>query len=139
MESIEAQQRTNEVMDKLLISMGRIPLPKEAIGRRLLKNLLMKISEDCWAAGWMDGLEYSVFHMMLAGPTQYGQREVSATNLDTLTYLLTLTGAWPTWNDSDDSIPEDEDNDPIDWLPLPTWIERYLEWGGSQPATAGPA
>ncbi|WP_035565485.1 hypothetical protein [Hymenobacter sp. IS2118] len=58
------------------------------------------ISEDGWAAGWMDGLEYALWYMVLHGPAQYGFKFVDKQTILQLRYFSEQARCWIMFDDA---------------------------------------
>lgn len=67
--------------------------------RRLLEQKMSAISEYCYCAGWLDGLEYSLWSFVQEGPRNWGQREVTQNDIDELKLLSEICGGWIVWDD----------------------------------------
>jgi len=66
---------------------------------KLLNRLMRDISEDYYCAGWMGGLEFTLWAMVLGGPTEFGMGEVPAHDVETLRRLSEDAGGWVAWDD----------------------------------------
>lgn len=71
-----------------------------------LHSLMSSISEECYAAGWMLGLDEALWDMMGGGSRRYGQGEddsddcsVMPVSVDALRHLSAVCGGWWTWHD----------------------------------------
>ena len=67
--------------------------------QQALTNLMIDISEEGWAAGWMDTLEYALWHMVLNGPAQYGFKYVDEHAIQQLKHLSEQAGCWIVFDD----------------------------------------
>jgi hypothetical protein len=67
--------------------------------QRALHNLMSDISEEAWCAGWMDGLEYALWHIMLHGPAKYGWELISEQTIQQLRTLSEQAGCWIVFDD----------------------------------------
>jgi TPR repeat protein len=52
------------------------------------------ISERCFAAGWLDGLEETLWSALKSGPRRWGRDEITQGDLDQLTELSDGCGGW---------------------------------------------
>jgi hypothetical protein len=52
------------------------------------------ISEDCYAARWLIGNEYSLWQMLSGASTRYGMCEVSAEELEEVRILSERANGW---------------------------------------------
>lgn len=62
--------------------------------QRLLATTMSDISERCWHAGWMQNLEYALWHAVVNGPIKYGQGTVSREDIDALKWLSRAADCW---------------------------------------------
>ncbi len=91
-----------------------------------LADLMQEISEDCYCAGWISGLEYALWSFVLypSGPRNYGQRGVSLADIERLDKLSQEIGGWIHWLDSEEAPHQD-------WgeyfIPMDQWIEMYAK------------
>ena len=67
--------------------------------QQALASLMSDISEDGWAAGWMDGLEYVLWRIVLEGPCQYGFTQVNEQRIQQLKQLSAQAGCWIIFDD----------------------------------------
>jgi len=70
--------------------------------QKVLCDLMRDISEEGWAAGWMDGLEYALWHMVLHGPAQYGFKFVDEQAIQQLKHLSEQAECWIVFDDITD-------------------------------------
>lgn len=84
-----------------------------AAGERL-RALMSELSEGCYAATWLQGLEFDLWSLMLLGGGEYGDGEVTADQADELRALSAEAQAWWAWSD------ERESEVPV---PLHAWLE----------------
>lgn len=92
--------------------------------QRELYELMSDISEDCYCAGWMHGLEYAIWGALQGGDRRYGMSEMDAAKLERCRVLAKELDGWVIWYDDDD-----EDNDAV--LPINEWGPRFVpmaEW-----------
>lgn len=64
---------------------------------RLLAIKMSAISEYCYCATWLDGLEYSLWSFVQEGPRNWGQREVTQNDIEELKFLSDICGGWIIW------------------------------------------
>jgi hypothetical protein len=85
--------------------------------RQELRNLMRYISEDCYCAGWLNGLEYILWEMVSdsTASREFGMGEVEESAIARLRELSQQVGGWWRWHD---------DNDERD-LPSEEWGERF--------------
>ena len=88
---------------------------------RELYKTMSDISEDCYYAGWMHGLEFAIWGALRDGDRSYGIGEMDADHLEQCRLLSEKTGGWIVWyGDEDDAS-----------LPLDEWGPRFIrmaEW-----------
>lgn len=68
--------------------------------QKALANLMSEISEECYNAGWMDGLEYKLWDI-LNGKTgkKYGKSEVTDLQIAAMRDISEEIGGWIYWAD----------------------------------------
>ncbi|MEO3408342.1 hypothetical protein AAFN85_30785 [Mucilaginibacter sp. CAU 1740] len=59
-----------------------------------LADFMSYLSEEAYAAGWMSGLEYELWEMVLNGPRKYGRHFINQDDIDTLIQLSNEFSAW---------------------------------------------
>ncbi len=84
--------------------------------QRELYETMSDISEDCYCAGWMMGLECAIWGALQDGDRRYGMGEMDAEQLERCRELSRELGGWIIWVD-DDEVPG---------LPLAEWGARFL-------------
>ncbi len=82
---------------------------------------MSNISEQCYCAGWMDGLEYSIWAALVGGDIKYGQSEIDRATLNTIKWLSDQTETWIVWRDSRHGV----DAAGNYAIPMSVWIEEY--------------
>lgn len=91
-----------------------------------LALLMSDISEDCFYAGWISGLEYTLWGMTLdPSKNQFGVHEVPLSEIEKVKLLSREIGEWPVWADDDEPGAEDVDGLWLKWLPLDEWEKTY--------------
>ena len=55
---------------------------------------MSKLSEEAYCAGWMDGLEYALWHVIVTGPREYGRLKVTVDHIDKLKRLSSDCSGW---------------------------------------------
>lgn len=66
-----------------------------------LRDLMSDISEDCYCAGWLTGLEFTLWAMTQGGTREFGMGAVTQQEIDRLKTLSERAGGW--WYFDDDS------------------------------------
>ncbi|MFD2584454.1 hypothetical protein ACFSR6_18295 [Pedobacter vanadiisoli] len=59
-----------------------------------LAHFMSEISERCYAAGWMQNLEYVLWHAAINGERKYGQSYITEDDIATLIKLSADANAW---------------------------------------------
>jgi hypothetical protein len=73
----------------------------EELARETLLRMMRDISEDCWCAGWLSGLEFTLWNAVTTGKMESGWGVVEDRDLLRMKYLHELTGGWWMWTDGD--------------------------------------
>lgn len=77
------------------------------------------ISEHCWCAGWMDGLEFRLWELVEGDPDRrYGESQVTERDIEDLRAISQELGGWMKWDDGEQFVPLDQ------------WLEEYRQWKG---------
>lgn len=76
---------------------GELAEPRRA--KHLLYSEMSRISENCWHAGWMDGLEFALWELLLGGSRNYGMEEIAERDVTTLKELSQVCGGWYYWQE----------------------------------------
>lgn len=97
------------------------------VKQRELAELMSEISGDCYCAGWMSGLEYALWNLVLypSGPRHYGQSEVPLADIKQMDMLSQEIGGWIVWKDDEDGLPLEEWGEYF--IPMDQWIEMYAK------------
>ncbi len=64
-----------------------------------LLGLMTGISEEYWCAGWMSGLEFSLWQAAQSGPMSYGQGHITERQATLLRLLSEESDGWWRWID----------------------------------------
>lgn len=72
--------------------------------REFAKGALLRtmhdLSEACWCAGWLHGMEYFLWNVVESGQaTEWGMDNVYQRDVDDLRRLRELAGGWWIWDD----------------------------------------
>ena len=62
--------------------------------QQALATIMSDISERSYAAGWMQGLEYALWHLLSVGKESFGHFKLSAMDRHRLLTLSTRCGGW---------------------------------------------
>lgn len=65
--------------------------------REDLREYMSELSEACYCAGWMSGLEYSLWSFVTEGPGRFGMAYVEQPEIDKLKALADKAGGWWHW------------------------------------------
>jgi hypothetical protein len=73
----------------------------EELVREALLRIMEDLSEDCWCAGWLKDLEYSLWTAVITGNLDFGwgmqERELAR-----LKHLHEMAGGWWIWSDGEE-------------------------------------
>lgn len=72
--------------------------PDEAAAMGLLA-LMTGLSEELWCAGWISGLEHSLWHARERGSAPFGMGEITQRQCDLLRLLSDEADGWWVWDD----------------------------------------
>ena len=95
--------------------------------QRALYELMSRISEDCYCAGWMGGNEYTLWEMVCDPNADrfYGRCDVSEQDIEDLRAISAEVGGWIRWFDDE----EDKALPAAKWgpvfTPMAEWLVRY--------------
>ncbi len=87
--------------------------------QRELYETMSDISEDCYCAGWMMGLEFAIWGALQDGDRRYGMSEMDAEQLERCRTLANELDGWVIWVDDDE-----RQN-----LPASEWGPRFVSMG----------
>jgi len=83
-----------------------------------LAAFMSEISENCYSAGWMQNLEYALWHAVIHGERKYGQSYITEADISTLVKLSTDANAWIIYdNDKEETA-----------LSLKEWTEKFKDY-----------
>jgi hypothetical protein len=88
-----------------------------------LSECIEWLSQDCWCAGWYDGIEFDLWAAIATGQFQYGLRQIATIELRVLQWLSELCGGWITWADSSGPV----------FVDLQAWKAIYQRRSPHQP------
>jgi hypothetical protein len=83
--------------------------------QRALANAMSEISEAAYCAGWMDGLEYALWHLLTTGQTRYGRSKVTSEELARLRSLSESCAGWIIYDEQKDET----------FVPLDEWLRIF--------------
>ncbi|MXV14324.1 hypothetical protein [Hufsiella ginkgonis] len=87
--------------------------------QKALADCMSDISERCFGADWMDGLEYDLWNALLHGERKYGQGMISANDIENLKRISNACNCWIYFDDKQEETA----------IALERWRERcqYLQ------------
>jgi len=80
-----------------------------------LLEFMSAISEEAYAASWMDGLEYDLWSALQGGPRRYGKILLHDGLIERLQVLSNSCGGWIRVDDTRGEV----------FVPLPQWLPLY--------------
>ncbi|CAH0271969.1 hypothetical protein SRABI27_03520 [Pedobacter sp. Bi27] len=80
-----------------------------------LAAFMSEISENCYSAGWMQNLEYALWHAVIQGERKYGQSYITEDDISTLVKLSTDANAWIIFDNEKEETA----------LSLKEWTEKF--------------
>jgi hypothetical protein len=83
--------------------------------QRALAEAMSDLSEAGYHAGWMAGLEYDLWRILLTGGISYGQHEVSQGDISRLRDLAEKCGGWIVFDDDKGEI----------FVPMVEWQKMF--------------
>lgn len=69
----------------------------EDLARDTLFRMMADISEDCWCAGWLSDLEFTLWEALTTGGIESGWCMVEERDLTRMKYLQKIAGGWWIW------------------------------------------
>lgn len=87
-------------------------MDEQGITAGLLEKLMSAISEEYWCAGWMHGLEYTLWDVVTGRRTGVCRPE----EIEQLKYLSEKCGGWIFW---------DEQSKSEKFVPMQDWLRLY--------------
>jgi hypothetical protein len=87
------------------------------LAKAALLRLMEDISEDCWCAGWMSGLEGQLWQAVTDPESYYAKHGGIKPHIPGLRQLAEEAGGWWMWDDND--------ADGRVFVPLEAWKERF--------------
>jgi hypothetical protein len=86
--------------------------------QRRLADLMSELSEEAYCAGWMVGLEYALWELLLRRRRNYGRLTATDAQLSRLRQLSDDCGGWVIFDDETEET----------WLALQDWQLRFARW-----------
>ena len=84
---------------------------------RELAEYMSELSEEAYAAVWMEGLEYALWYAVENGPRKYGHLEISEEHISNLKNLSGSTGGWVYFDDKTEET----------FISSENWLKKYSE------------
>lgn len=98
---LERAARMEHVLAReVLTYLRREENPSRSNSGPRLRAFMEWLSESCWCAGWMDGLEYELWAALDRPGFTYGVKVVTPLELATLRWLSDQCDGWFAWSDS---------------------------------------
>jgi len=83
-----------------------------------LAQYMSDLSEEAYCAGWMDGLEYALWQVVLGDRTDYGHLTFTPEHASTLRRLSASCRGWIVFDDDTEEI----------WVSQTNWESRFSDW-----------
>jgi hypothetical protein len=84
--------------------------------QQTLVAAMSDLSEAGYHAGWIAGLEYDLWRLLLANGDHYGRHDVSAEELGRLRHLAEQCGGWIVFDDEKEET----------FVPLAEWQRMFV-------------
>ena len=82
---------------------------------RQLAEYMSELSEEAWRAGWMDGLEFALWEVVLGQRQKYGCIEMTSDQRSKLRSLSEQCCGWIVYDDDSGET----------WISLDDWKSRF--------------
>jgi len=92
---------------------------------RDLADTMSDISEDCWCAGWLIGLEYSLWDAIQTGDLEFGMATINSYDLKRCKELADKVNGWVVWMDNGHGLPIGQWGNYF--IPMNDWLKMYEE------------
>ena len=83
-----------------------------------LIDFISELSEEAYAAGWMQDVEYQLWRRLQDGPGRYGRLDVTPAHILRLRTLSERCRGWVYWHDDTCET----------FIPLREWTAMYAIW-----------
>jgi len=90
--------------------------------QRRLAGFMSDLSEEAYCAGWMDGLEYALWDVLVCNRTEYGRLSVTVEHRTKLKELADSCGGWIVFDDVTEQT----------WVSRVAWDARFAAWKNNQ-------
>lgn len=81
--------------------------------QRKLLELMWRVAEEAWSAGWKQGLEFDLWRMLSSGPEKYGHMQIEASLIQELRDLSQRAGGWIYFDPVEQEM----------WVDLAAWMD----------------
>ena len=85
---------------------------------RELAEYMSALSEEAYCAGWMDGLEFELWEVVINGPRRCGRLQITHDHIAQLRRLSEAAGGWIVF----------DDNEEESLLPMEDWERSFANW-----------
>jgi hypothetical protein len=83
-----------------------------------LAQYMSDLSEEAYCAGWMLGLEYALWEVVLGQRSEYGRLSLTPEQASTLQRMSASCSGWIVFDDEQGET----------WIPRPEWEMRFSAW-----------
>jgi hypothetical protein len=83
--------------------------------QKTLADLMSKISEHCYSAGWMGNLEYVLWDALTSGPRKYGHGIINQSDISELKKISEKANSWIYFDDETEET----------GLSLSEWTQKF--------------
>lgn len=87
-----------------------------------LAQYMSDLSEKAYCAGWMQGLEYALWEVLLGERFHYGRLLLAQEHRTRLRSLSDACGGWILFDDETEET----------WVPRADWEQRFSAWRGQE-------
>jgi hypothetical protein len=94
-------------------------VPEDHPAAKALLTMMEEISEAHYCAGWMSGLEYSLWRIVQGGDRNYGMYPLEPAEVESLRWLAESCDGWWIWHDA--KTPSESGEKFVtmaEWLPI---------------------
>lgn len=86
--------------------------------QRALAEFMSSLSEDAYCAGWMDGLEFALWQVLIGERREYGRHVMTSDDRSMLRSLSDAAAGWIVFDDEREET----------WLSHEDWQSRFQVW-----------
>lgn len=84
--------------------------------QKALADYMSELSEEAFCAGWIMGLEYSLWDTVINGPCRFGQLDIGNEQIEHLRQLSNQCHGWIIFDDHTEET----------WVPLEEWERGFM-------------